>query len=373
MATGEDGTVQRQLRTLFNLGIIRDLTDGQILERFATGCGEAAELAFAALVERHGPMVPRVCRDVLADPNDADDAFQATFLVLVKRARGLWVRDSLGPWLHRVAYRTSCDARSAAARRRRLERQAADTAVLSHSVAEAAIGGELARALHEEVNRLPERYRVPIVLCDLEGRTCEEAAGYTGCPIGTVKSWRARGRERLRDRLTRRGITSAKGLVCPFTPTGAATAVPLALGEATVMDVMSGASSGSISASIDLLVKEALRTMMIEKFRLIVGGCLAVAALAAGASVLLGQEPKDGSSQAPSRRAANARPNSQRRTPIGCSMSIRDRSTQPRKEQTLSHRGPRAVPGLAAQRTASSTQSAARPSRAPGRHGTTDG
>ena len=88
MGIGKDGAVRRQLRTLFNVGAIRELTDGQLLERFATDRGEAAELAFAVLVERHGPMVLRVCRGVLADPHDAQDAFQATFLVLVKKARG---------------------------------------------------------------------------------------------------------------------------------------------------------------------------------------------------------------------------------------------------------------------------------------------
>src|SRR5262245_54612396 len=103
VGSGRDAGV-RQFRTLFNLGTVGELADGQLLERFATERGEAAELAFAALVERHGPMVLRVCRGVLGDTNDAQDAFQATFLVLVKRARRLWVRESLGPWLHQVAY-----------------------------------------------------------------------------------------------------------------------------------------------------------------------------------------------------------------------------------------------------------------------------
>ena len=103
MATKKDRAVRRQIDTLFNIGVIRDLTDGQLLERYATGRGEAAELAFAALVERHGPMVLRVCRARLSDPHEAQDAFQATFLVLVEKSRGLWVRDSLGPWLHQVA------------------------------------------------------------------------------------------------------------------------------------------------------------------------------------------------------------------------------------------------------------------------------
>src|SRR6516165_7795387 len=117
----KDGVVLRQLRTLFNVGAVRELTDGQLLERFATERGEAAELAFAVLVERHGPMVFRVCRGVLTDWHDTEDAFQATFLVLVKKARGLWVSDSLGPWLHQVAVRTASAARLDAARRQRHE------------------------------------------------------------------------------------------------------------------------------------------------------------------------------------------------------------------------------------------------------------
>jgi DNA-directed RNA polymerase specialized sigma24 family protein len=107
VASRLDRAVRRHISTLFNIGVIQDLTDGQLLERFSTGQGEAAELAFAALVERHGRMVLRVCRARLSDPHDALDAFQATFLVLVEKSRGLWVRDSLGPWLHQVACRTA--------------------------------------------------------------------------------------------------------------------------------------------------------------------------------------------------------------------------------------------------------------------------
>src|SRR5262245_63963847 len=157
---GKDRAVLTQLRTLFNVGTVRELTDGQLLERFATGRGEAAELAFAALVERHGPMVLRVCRGVLGDPNDTEDAFQATFLVLVRKARGLWVRDSLGPWLHQVAYRTASCLRSSIARRRRLERRAAGPGRGGRGGG----GDELIRGLHEELGRLPERHRDATVL-----------------------------------------------------------------------------------------------------------------------------------------------------------------------------------------------------------------
>ena len=115
MECDQSAALVHELKTLFNVGVIRDLTDGQLLERFATDRSEAAELAFAVLVERHGPMVLRVCRSALSGGLDVDDAFQATFLVLVRKARGLWVRDSIGPWLHQVAFRTASRARLAAA------------------------------------------------------------------------------------------------------------------------------------------------------------------------------------------------------------------------------------------------------------------
>jgi DNA-directed RNA polymerase specialized sigma24 family protein len=117
MSKGQHDVVSRYVHTLFNAGTVAGLTDQQLLERFRARSGEAAELAFAALVERHGPMVLRVCRSVLRDPHEAHDAFQATFLVLVRRAGSLWVRESLGPWLHQVAYRVASCARSAGTRR----------------------------------------------------------------------------------------------------------------------------------------------------------------------------------------------------------------------------------------------------------------
>jgi HlyD family secretion protein len=235
VAIGKKGAVVRQLRTLFDLGTIRELTDGQLLERFATGDGEGAELAFAALVERHGPMVLRVCRAALAEAHDAEDAFQATFLVLVKKARGLWVRDSLGPWLHQVAYRTASCVRMASARRQRHERGAAE----SRKEAYVTLHDDLARVLHEEIERLPERFRIPLVLCDLEGRSHEQAARHLGWPIGTVKSRQARGRERLRDRLRRRGVSPTPTVLgAALRPDGASVLVSPALAERTMQGAL---------------------------------------------------------------------------------------------------------------------------------------
>src|SRR4029077_6054252 len=132
MASRDRGLTLQTLNTLFSVGRIGGLTDAQLLERFTSRRDETAELAFRALVERHGPMVLRVCRAVLRDAHDADDAFQATFLVLVRRAGSLWVRDSLGPWLHQVAHRIAHCARSDAARRRKQELRASELTARFH-------------------------------------------------------------------------------------------------------------------------------------------------------------------------------------------------------------------------------------------------
>src|SRR4051812_28004742 len=173
MAMERRGAPLRQIHTLFSVGTMGRLTDGQLLEHYTTPGGDRAELAFTVLVERHGPMVLRVCREVLRDEHEARDAFQATFLVLVRRAGPLWTRDSLGPWLNQVARRVAACARAAAARRRRLEREAAEGAILSGCDPGR---DDLGPAIREEVGRLPERYRMPIVLCYLEGLTQRQAA-----------------------------------------------------------------------------------------------------------------------------------------------------------------------------------------------------
>jgi RNA polymerase sigma factor (sigma-70 family) len=202
MPTPRQHAAIRHVQALFDVGTMAGLTDPQLLERFSTRNGEAAELAFAALVERHGPMVLRVCRGVLENPDEAHDAFQATFLVLVTRAGSLRRRESLASWLHGVALRVSRCARAATIRRRVHERRKAEVASLStesHLIEDLPV-------IHEEFGRLPERYRAPMVLCDMEDRTHEQAARELGWPLGTVKSRLARGRATLRERLTRRGF-----------------------------------------------------------------------------------------------------------------------------------------------------------------------
>jgi RNA polymerase sigma factor (sigma-70 family) len=159
-------------------------------------------------VRRHGPMVLRVCQNVLHDPNDAQDAFQATFLVLVRRSGALRGFDSLGGWLYGVACRLSARARVEAARRRAVEGRAALRVVeaVEPADAEDIDRGEFGPIVQEEVHRLPEKYRAAVVLCYWEGLTQEQAAAQLGCPLGTLRSRLARARDLLRRRLTRRGL-----------------------------------------------------------------------------------------------------------------------------------------------------------------------
>jgi RNA polymerase sigma factor (sigma-70 family) len=287
MAIGKDGAVVRQLRTLFHVGAIGELTDGQLLERFATSRGEAAELAFAVLLERHGPMVLRVCRGVLADAHDTQDAFQATFLVLVQKARGLWVQDSLGPWLHQVAYRTASCARSAAARRRRHE---ATAAVVAARETPAEPDTELGRVLHEVIEGLPERYRAPLVLCDLEGRSHDQAARHLGWPVGTVKSRLSRGRQRLRDRLVRRGLAPSAGLLGMPRLDQANASVPTALAGSTASAAVQLATGGTIvPGSAVFLAQGVLRSMSLIQCLKIASVVLVLGAAAGGVDLLAGR------------------------------------------------------------------------------------
>ncbi|MFI5454320.1 MAG: sigma-70 family RNA polymerase sigma factor [Isosphaerales bacterium] len=274
MAIELNRTVLRYIGAIFREGVGAELTDRQLLERFARRSSEASEPAFAALVARHGPMVLRVCRSVLRDEHDAQDAFQAVFLILVQKVGSLWVRDSLGPWLHAVALRVSASARDSALRRRSHERKHAELA--SQSIRDE--GGvekgrdELSAVIHDEVGRLPARYRAAVVLCDLEGLTHEEAAWRLGWPVGTVKSRQARGRTRLRSRLLHRGLAPLSGTVLAvISSEQARAAVPTSLGENTVkiavLVAQGSVPAGVISAATAALTKGAIRAMFLSRLR----------------------------------------------------------------------------------------------------------
>ena len=296
MAIGNDGAVVRHFRTLYSVGTLQERSDGQLLEQFATDRDEAAELAFAVLVERHGPMVLRVCRSVLADPHDSQDAFQATFLVLVREARALWVRDSLGPWLHQVAYRTAACTRSAIARRRRHERRAARP----EHTPDVEPAAELERLLHYEIDRLPERYRAPVVLCDLEGRSHEQAARHLGWPVGTVKSRLSRGRERLRSRLLKSGVSPNAGLIATaLSFDGPMASFPASLANSTAYAATRFLTAQTIvRRAASLLAQGVLRSMFITQLLKTGSILLAVGAAVAGVGLLAeqgtsGAQPQD--------------------------------------------------------------------------------
>ncbi len=203
MARGQWSVVLRHVQKIFQGASVAGLTEGQLLDRFLATRDEAA---FGAIVARHGPMVLGVCRGVLTDPHDVEDAFQATFLILVKKARGLQNRDRLGPWLYGVARRVALRAKTETSNRR--SRHTTDL-VESAEVAPP-FNAELREVqflVREEVDRLTSHDRMAVVLCYLEGLTHEEAAERLGWPIGTVKGRLSRAREKLKDRLSRRGVT----------------------------------------------------------------------------------------------------------------------------------------------------------------------
>jgi RNA polymerase sigma factor (sigma-70 family) len=282
----------RQIQTLFDVGVIGDLTDTQLLERFTTLDHEAAELAFAALVERHGPMVLRVCRNLLNNPHDAQDAFQATFLVLVQKARSLWVKDSLAPWLHRVAHRVASRARASTVRRRDHERRAAEqkpTLVYYEDKTEGLLG-----PLHKEIDRLPERYRVAVILCDLQGLSHERASRQLGWPVGTVKSRLARARQLLRSRLTGRGFGSPAILVITKAATNSVdSAVSLRMVESTLQIarlVTKAPTIGVISVRAANLAEEVLKAMFLSKLKLILAPVMLACALAIGTASVRGRQ-----------------------------------------------------------------------------------
>jgi len=237
-------------------------TDGELLECFIS---RRDEPAFEVLVRRHGPMVLGVCRRVLGSWHDAEDAFQATFLVLARKASRVAPRELVGHWLYGVAWRTAAKARVIALRRRAHEakaglRQREDTPG-------EAVEADVRPLLDQELSRLPERYRLPIVLCDLQGRARAEAARQLGVPEGTVSSRLARGRDLLRQRLVRRGVTLGVTALAALLAEQATAAVPAPLLSAACA-MGQALAGGVVSASVLTLSKGVLRPMILSKFNL---------------------------------------------------------------------------------------------------------
>ncbi len=273
-------------RRLFEGGSVVANSERQLLDRFT--CSRD-ELAFEAIVARHGPMVVGVCRSVLSNPTDVDDAFQATFLVLVKKAGSLRDGDQLSPWLHGVARRVALQARALAAKRRDREPLGVDSEPLvSDAALRQADQRELAALIHAEIDRLSTPEKSAITLCDLEGLTHQEAADQLGWPLGTVKARVSRGRERLRSRLIRRGVTLPIGLLAATLAVESSASITLSstLLVATTRAALALAASrvlsvGLISAPVVTLTQGAVRAMIFTNIK------VGAIALAASASLLV--------------------------------------------------------------------------------------
>jgi RNA polymerase sigma factor (sigma-70 family) len=273
------------------------LTDGQLLERFASQGRRASELAFGALVERHGPMVLRVCRQILGDSHEVQDAFQATFLILVRQARSIRKQESAASWLYGVAHRVAKRTRVNGARRRWHEQRRATTARESDNAPRDAWP-----ELHDEIARLPEKYRQPVVLCYLEGLTTEAAAQWLGCPQGTILSRLSRGRDCLRARLTRRGLAPTVGTLLTASALEVAP-VPPALLESTILIATRFAAgksaTGPSAVAAEALAKGVMWSMSLTKLKAMAAGALALGVLVGGTVAVARQEGKDESSRTP--------------------------------------------------------------------------
>jgi RNA polymerase sigma factor (sigma-70 family) len=288
MASVAPTSLARQLGSLFEFGSAAGLSDRQLLERFVAARDEDA---FTALVARHGPMVLGTCRQHLGDHQHAEDAFQAVFLVLARRARSIRDPELLGNWLYGVALRTARTARNRLVHRRQSEEERALKQAATPPAAtvdQALLDDEQAEALHVEIDRLPGAFRLPVVLCYFEGLTLDEAAHRLRWPVGTTRSRLARAREKLRRGLTRRGFAmSSAALAATLAPRSAQASVSSLLCESTTRAAIAFAArraavGGSLSATAAALAQEVLRNMLIHKLRLAAMSFLFLAVVAVG-------------------------------------------------------------------------------------------
>jgi RNA polymerase sigma factor (sigma-70 family) len=287
MAHGQLRTFLRHLRGLVHPEGPGGPTDAQLLDRWV---GQRDEAAFELLLWRHGPMVLGVCQRLLHQSQDVEDAFQATFLTLVRKAGAIQRREAVGSWLYKVAYRIALRARSGAGKRADHERIGIGEA----DVTAPAVAGwdDLRDVLDEEVHRLPECYRVPFVLCYLEGWTNEEAARRLGCPPGTILSRLSRARQRLRDRLTRRGLAlSGAVLTTVLTENALSATVPAKMVESTIQAAIhftagTAATASALSPRAAALTEGVLRTMLLTKVKMVGALFLTASLLGVGTGAL---------------------------------------------------------------------------------------
>jgi RNA polymerase sigma factor (sigma-70 family) len=262
-----------------------EVPDGELLDRFVRRRDQAA---FTALLQRYGRLVWGVCRRALREEQEAEGAFQATWLILVRKAGSVRKRASIGSWLHGVAYRVAARARARQAARRTKEREVAPRP--APEALEALAAADQRAVLDEEIQRLPEKYRLPLVLCHLEGLSHGEAARQLSCPPATVATWLARAREQLRGRLARRGLAPSAGALSALLTQEAAAAVPAALGAATTrvvsVIVVGGARAGAVSGPVAALAEGVLRATWITRLKTAAALVLGLAVLGGGVGLL---------------------------------------------------------------------------------------
>lgn len=276
----------KEFRRIVRQQVFGELPDGQLLDRFLT---RREESAFTELVQRHARMVMGVCSRVLQDFHDAEDAFQATFLVLARKAASILPRDAVGAWLYGVAYRTAKKAKAMNAKRQRKERMVCDTR-RSKSNPDS-IWQDLHLILDEELERLPRKYQSAIVLCDLEGKTKRAAAGQLHCPEGTLSSWLVRGRRMLAKRLTRRGISLSGGsLAALLSENALASTVRTNLVASTAKAAIRVTSGQALTlaacSKVAALTEGVLKAMLLCKLKIAISVLLVVGCVVLGTANL---------------------------------------------------------------------------------------
>jgi RNA polymerase sigma factor (sigma-70 family) len=275
MAMAQMDTVIRHLRRAVLRQDAAGRTDGQLLASFIDQKDEAA---FDVLVRRHGPMVFGVCRRIVRDHHDAEDAFQATFLVLARKASSVRPRERLANWLHGVALRTAMKAKAMTAKRRGREKQVVE--MPEPEAAQHEQWRDLQPLLDQELNGLPENYRLPILLCDLEGKTIKEAAQQLGWPQGTLAGRLARGRKLLAKRLANRGVVLSAGSL--------AAVVSQDVASASLMSstVKAAAGQAMVPTKVAILTEGVLKAMLLTKLKAAIAVVLVLGFMATGATVL---------------------------------------------------------------------------------------
>jgi RNA polymerase sigma factor (sigma-70 family) len=318
------------IQHLRRMVLLRDgagLTDGQLLEDYVRRRDEAA---LTALVRRHGPMVWGVCRRVLCNHHDVEDAFQATFLVVVRKAASIASRELFANWLYGVAHQTALKARATAAKKKGRERQV--TEMPEPAAAEEDFWHDLQPFLDQELRRLPDKYRSVVVLCDLQGKSRKEAARQLGVPEGTVGGRLARARTMLAKRLTQRGVALSGGALAAVLSKKAASAcVPTSVMGSTIRATSllakgQAAATGAISVKVAALTEGVLKAMLLTKLKTATVGLLLVAALGGGAGLIYQTQ----TAEQPKARKATQNADDKDKPPV---TAKKDEKTKPDEEQ----------------------------------------